>query len=49
MFSSVEDIQKASREEIIQYLEGWGVACYDDESTSLLREAAIDTFNTEGY
>ena len=49
MFSSVEDIQRAGREEIIQYLEGWGVACYDDESTSLLREAAIDTFNTEGY
>ena len=49
MFGSVEDIQRASREEIVQYLEGWGVACYDDESTSLLREAAIDTFNTEGY
>ena len=49
MFDSVEDIQRASREEIVQYLEGWGVACYDDESTSLLREAAIDTFNTEGY
>ena len=48
MFSSVEDIQKASREEIIQYLEGWGVACYDDESTSLLKDAAIDTFETEG-
>ena len=48
MFSSVEDIQTASREEIVQYLEGWGVACYDNESTSLLREAAIDTFNTEG-
>ena len=49
MFGSVEEIERASREEIIQYLEGWGVACYDDESTSLLREAAIDTFNTEGY
>ena len=49
MFDSVEDIQRASREEIVQYLEGWGAACYDDESTSLLREAAIDTFETEGY
>ena len=48
MFSSVEDIQTASREEIVQYLESWGVACYDDESTSLLREAAIETFETEG-
>ena len=48
MFCSVEEIEVAGREEIVQYLEGWGVACYDDESTSLLREAAIDTFNTEG-
>ena len=49
MFGSVEEIEVASREEIIQYLEGWGVACYDDESTSLLRETAIETFNMEGY
>ena len=49
MFSSVEEIEVASREEIIQYLEGWGVACYDNESTNLLRVAAIHTFNTEGY
>ena len=49
MFSSVEEIYKASRQEIIQYLESWGTACYDDEPTSLLREAAIDTFKTEGY
>ena len=47
MFGSVEEIEVASREEIIQYLEGWGVACYDNESTSLLREAAIETFETE--
>ena len=48
MFGSVEEIEVAGREEIIQYLEGWGVACYDDESTSLLKEAAIETFETEG-
>ena len=47
MFGSVEEIQRAGREEVIQYLEGWGVACYDDESTSLLKEAAIETFETE--
>ena len=47
MFGSVEEIEVASREEIIQYLEGWGVACYDNESTSLLREAAIETFEAE--
>jgi hypothetical protein len=47
MFDSVEDIERASREEIVQYLEGWGCACYDDEATSLLKAAAIETFETE--
>jgi len=47
MFGSVEEIEVAGREEVIQYLEGWGVACYDDESTSLLKAAAIETFETE--
>mgnify|MGYP001179911086 FL=1 len=48
MFNCIEDIKNASRSELVQYLESWGTACYDDESTSLLRECAIDTFNTEG-
>tara|TARA_R110002073_G_C9068481_1_gene545623 strand:- start:278 stop:427 length:150 start_codon:yes stop_codon:yes gene_type:complete len=48
MFSSLEEVQNASRQELVEYLESWGTACYDDESTSLLREAAIDTFKTEG-
>jgi len=48
MFNCLEDIQRASRQELVQYLENWGTACYDDESTSLLREAAVDTFETEG-
>ena len=38
MFYSIMEIKKATR----------GTACYDDESTSLLREAAVDTFKTEG-
>ena len=46
--NSLEDIKCASRMELVAYLESWGTACYDDESTSLLREAAIDTFETEG-
>ena len=45
---SLKQIKEACRQELIQYLEGWGTACYDDESTSLLREAAIETFETEG-
>ena len=48
MFYSTNDIHDATRKELIQYLEGWGVACYDDEATSLLRDAAIETFETEG-
>ena len=49
MFASVEEIENADREDVILYLEGWGTACYDEESTCLLKAAAIDTFNTEGY
>jgi hypothetical protein len=47
MFDSVEDIENADREDVILYLEGWGTACYDDESTCLLKAAAMDTFVTE--
>ena len=46
---SLEQVQRASRQELVQYLESWGTACFDDEPTSLLREAAIETFETEGY
>jgi hypothetical protein len=48
MFTCLSEVQIATRDELIQYLESWGTACFDDESTSLLREAAIDTFETEG-
>ena len=48
MFDNLEQVRHASRQELVEYLENWGTACYDDESTSLLREAAIDTFETEG-
>ena len=49
MFTCIEDVKNATRDELVAYIESWGTACYDDESTSLLREAAIDTFETEGY
>jgi hypothetical protein len=48
MFTCLKEVQRAGRQELVEYLESWGTACYDDESTSLLREAAIDTFKTEG-
>ena len=48
MFENLAQIRLASRQELVDYLEYWGTACYDDEPTSLLREAAMDTFKTEG-
>jgi len=48
VFSSIYQINRATRQELISYLESWGTACFDDEPTSLLRETAADTFRTEG-
>ena len=45
---SLQDIKNASRSELVAYLESWGTACYDDEPTSRLRDAAVDTFKTAG-
>ena len=36
-----------SRSDLVTYLEARGHACFDDESTSLLRECAIDDFDSE--
>ena len=47
MFSCIEDIERASREELVEYLESWGYACYGDEEMTDLREAAIDNFEIE--
>ena len=48
MFENLAQIRHASRQELVAYLEYWGTACYDDEPTSMLRDAAVDTFKTEG-
>ncbi len=48
MFTAIYQIKKATRREIVAYLESWGTACYSDEPLSLLRAAAIETFQTEG-
>ena len=42
-----EDIKELDREELVTWLEFRGFACYDDESTSLLRETAIEDFDGE--
>lgn len=41
------DIDTATRDELIAYLESWGYQCYDNETTTELREAALENFNTE--
>lgn len=48
MFENLAQVRRASRKELVVYLESWGTACYDNEPTKLLREAAIYTFKTEG-
>lgn len=40
-------LETATRTELVQFLELRGSACYDDESTELLREAALDDFDCE--
>ena len=41
------DFNWMSREELVAYLESRGTACYDNESTDLLRECAIEDFEQE--
>ncbi len=43
-----DDISTATREELVALLEGdFCVQCYDSESTSELREAAYENWDTE--
>lgn len=45
--TSKEEIEKASREDLVAYLESWGFQCYDHETTDQLRDAALDNWRTE--
>ena len=38
---SVKTVEEMQRSQLIEYLEARGYACYDDESTSDLRETAF--------
>ena len=40
-------IESASRHQLVEYLEMRGSACFDDESTEDLREAALSDFEDE--
>ena len=42
-----EFIERMSRSELVEWLEFRGMACYDGESTSLLRDCALDDFDGE--
>lgn len=41
------DLERATRIELIDYLEARGSACYDHESTDLLRAAALEDWDSE--
>ena len=58
MFTCLNDVCNAKREELIQYLENYVITLgiqhvsikrYSDESTKFLREVAIKTFTIEGH
>lgn len=42
-----EDLEQMPRSELVHYLMLRGIAAYDSESTSLLRETAIDDLENE--
>ena len=45
--STRSDIEQATREELVAYLESWSFQCYDYETTEELREGALENFDTE--
>ena len=45
--STREHIERMTRCELVEWLEFRGCACYDDESTSLLRECALEDYDCE--
>ena len=40
-------LESAGRHQLVEFLEMRGSACYDDESTELLRDAALDDWDNE--
>ena len=40
-------LETARRHQLVEFLEMRGSACYDDESTELLRDAALDDWDSE--
>ena len=48
LMNSLQDVYNATRAEIVEYLEGWGYACYDSECDEELKYTAICNYRTEG-
>ena len=44
---TIDELERASRRQIVAYLEARGIACYDDEPTELLRNAAVEDILSE--
>ena len=42
-----EHLRRMTRTELIEWLEFRGMACYDNESTELLRDCAIEDYGDE--
>ncbi len=42
-----EFLMRMTRNELVEWLEFRGMACYDDEPTSLLRDCALEDFDGE--
>jgi hypothetical protein len=45
---TVEELESATRQQLVTYLQGWGFQCYDHESDADLRRAALENAHTEG-
>jgi hypothetical protein len=39
---TAEEIQSMDRDQLVEWLEFRGTACYDDEPTELLRDCALE-------
>ena len=46
-FMSRDDLENCTRSALVEWLEFRGCACYDNEPTELLREAALEDYDGE--
>ena len=44
---NLTEIKNATRQELVEYLEGYGFQVYPDESMKTLRNAAMENYWTE--